>query len=127
MVLPFLPILAGVGGGLLGGLLLGGKKSSISSPTTTTYHPYAFYQPTISKQIQHPSYQFIVDSPFADQTASKKQTATQQPSISAPISPSAAGSVEPQTAAGSLMPFVLVGGAVVIGYAVITKPTRRRK
>lgn len=127
MVFPFLPVAAGIGGGLLGGLLLGGKKGKATATATTTYHPYAFYQPTTSKSIQYPSYQFIIDSPFADQTATKKQTTTQQPSISAPIAPSAAGVVEPVTAGASLMPFVLIGGAVVLGYAVLSKPTRRKR
>lgn len=128
MVLPLLPIAAGIGGGLLGGWLLGGtKKGEAVAQTTTTYHPYAFYQPTISKQIQHPSYQFIVDSPFADQTITKKQEATQMPSIAAPITPTAAGVTEPVTAGASIMPIILVGGAVVIGYALISKPSRKRR
>ena len=125
MVLPFLPIAAGIGGGLLGGLLLGGKKGKAATTTTTTYHPYAFYQPTVSKQIQYPSYQFIMDSPFADQAATKKQAVTQTPTIMAPITPTAAGvgaAASPPSAGASLMPFVLVGGAVLIGYTVLTKP-----
>jgi len=132
MVVPLLPFLAagaaGAGvGGLISTLFGGGKKGSAISTQTTTYHPYAFYQPTRSTQIQYPSYQFIIDSPLASQDMTKKQSSVQQPSIAAPITATPTGVSTPETAGSSLMPFVLVGGAVVIGYALISKPTGRRK
>ena len=131
MVFPLIPIAAGLGGTLLGGVfgsLLGGsKKGEATSQQNTTYHPYAFYQPTTSQQIQYPSYQFIIDSPMASQDMTKKQAATLQPSMSAPISAAPIGSSSPETAGASLMPYVLIGGAVVIGYAIITKPPTRRR
>ena len=125
MVLPLIPIAAAAGagvlGGLLGSILSGGKKGTATSTQDTTYHPYAFYQPTSSKQIQYPSYQFIVDSPMADQTITKKQAATQQPSIAAPIAAAPTGVSEPVSAGASLVPIILVGGAVILGYGLITK------
>ena len=131
MVVPLLPLaVAGVAGGLsglLGGLLGGGKKASSVSNQNTTYYPYAFYQPTRSTQIQYPSYQFIIDSPMSSQDMTKKQSAVQTPSIAAPITATPTGISQPQTAGSSLMPFVLVGGAVVLGYGLITKPSGRRR
>jgi len=131
MVVPLLPLLAAGGlgagvGGLIGNIL-GGKKGSASSTQTTTYHPYAFYQPTRSTQIQYPSYQFIIDSPLASQDMTKKQSSIQQPSIAAPITSTPTGVMEPATAGSELMPFVLVGGAALIGYALISKPSPKRR
>ena len=125
------PLLAGAAagsiGGMLGGLLGGGKKGSSISNQNTTYYPYAFYQPTKSTQIQYPSYQFIIDSPMSSQDMTKKQSAIQQPALSAPVSSTPTGVSSPETAGSSLMPFVLVGGAVLLGYGLITKPTGRRR
>ena len=125
------PLIAGAAagslGGMLGGLLGGSKKGSSVSNQNTTYYPYAFYQPTTSTQIQYPSYQFIIDSPMSSQDMTKKQSAVQEPAMSAPITAIPTGVSEPQTAGSTLMPFVLIGGAVILGYGLITKQSGRRR
>jgi len=125
MALPLIAIGTGLGAGLLGGfvssLLGGGKKGEAAATQTTTYHPYAFYQPSYAQQIQYPDYQFIIDSPGAGQELTKKQAITQQPSIAATITATPTGVLAPETAGASMMPFVLVGGAVVIGYTLLKK------
>lgn len=128
MPLPLIAIGTGIGAGLLGGiassLLGGGKKGEAAATQTTTYHPYSLYQPSYAQQIQYPDYQFIIDSPGAGQELTKKQAITQQPSMAAPITAIPTGVASPETAGASIMPIILVGGAVVIGYALITKKKR---
>lgn len=125
------PLLAGAAagsiGGMLGGLLGGGKKGSSVSNQNTTYYPYAFYQPTTSNQVQYPSYQFIIDSPLSSQDMTKKQSTVQQPAMSAPITAAPTGVSSPETAGSSLMPFMIVGGIVLLGYGLISKPSTRRR
>jgi hypothetical protein len=124
MVLPLIPIAVGAAGlglgGLLSNLLSGSKKAATVGATTTTYHPYAFYQPSYAKQIQYPDYNIIMESPMSRIDSTKKQTMTQEPSIAAPITPTAGAAGTPFDAS-SLLPIVVVGGAVYIAHGLITK------
>ena len=125
MPLPLIPILAGAGGlgvgALISSFLSGGKKAASVGATTTTYHPYAFYQPSYAKQIQYPDYNIIMESPMSRIDSTKKQDMTQQPSLQAPISPTAGAGVGAPFDVGSLIPIVVIGGVVYIAHGLITK------
>lgn len=123
MVLPLIPIVAAAGGlgigALISNFLSGGKKQASVGATTTTYEPYAFYQPSYAKQIQYPNYNIIMESPMSKIGSTKKQSATQEPSLQAPISPTAGGGTgfDPS----SLLPVVVIGGIIYIAHGLVVK------
>jgi len=105
MVLPVLPIVAGIAGGsLLSNALTkkGNSTSTSTSTTTTTTDARAF-------NIQYPTYQIQIDSPLASQTTKKEATATSK----------ATPTVTTETGGGidlsALIPVALIiGGALVV-------------
>jgi len=124
MVLPLIPIAVGLGGLGVGSLIsswLSGGKKEASAITTTTYEPYAFYQPSYAKQIQYPDYNIIMESPMSKIDSTKKQTMTQQPSMSAPISPITGSGDGAAFDMDSLLPIVVIGGVAYIAHGVLTK------
>ena len=118
MVLPLIPILVGTVAGIgiekgltsvFGGGDVGVKKGGIG----TTYHePFSQYAPTTvdMRQIQLPDYQVAVDSPFARQDITKKQT----------MEPEISGGAVAETGADLTM-LALIGVAGLIVYGVIKK------
>ncbi|MDY6966791.1 MAG: hypothetical protein SVM80_12645 [Halobacteriota archaeon] len=132
MPLPLVPIVAALGG-LSGGLglaqLLSPDDSKKQQAQTTTYHPYAYYQPStstqkiFSPQIQYPSYQTIIDSPFASQTAKKEQASEVFPEFqSLPQWTSAAPAItDTPSAAGEMTPIAIIAVIGLLGYAFLSK------
>ena len=115
MPLPLIPIAVAIvaGIGIEKGLTslfsapsgdIGTKKGGIG----TTYHePYSHYAPvtTDMRQIQLPDYQVQIDSPFAQQDLSKKQT--QEPDIT--------GATQKSGADLTMLALIAAGGLVVYG------------
>jgi hypothetical protein len=108
VVLPLVPILAGVAGGsLLSGALTKKGDTTTYSPSTTTTTTKTDAR---SFNIQYPTYQVQIDSPLASQTTKKEQTSTA----------SATPTITTETGASgfdvsSLLPIALIlGGAVVL-------------
>jgi len=132
MPLPLIPIIAGLGG-LSGGLglaqLLGGGETKKEQAQNTTYHPYSHYQPsntsikTYAPQIDYPSYQTIIDSPFAQQSVKKSQESEIVPTLTAtPSWTSAAPAItDTPSAAGEMTPLAIIAVIGVLGYAMLSK------
>lgn len=108
MVLPLVPILAGVAGGsLLSGALTKKGDTTTYSPTTTTTTTKTDAR---SFNIQYPTYQVQIDSPLASQTTKKEATAK---SSATPTITTDAGASNFDVS--SLLPIALIiGGAVVL-------------
>jgi len=132
MVLPLIPIIAGLGG-LSGGLglaqLLGGGETKKEQAQTTTYLPYSHYQPSnptikvYAPQIDYPSYQTILDSPFASQSVKKSQESETSPTMEATPSWSTAAPAITDTPSttGEMTPLAIIAVIGVLGYAVLSK------
>lgn len=87
---------------------IGVKKGGIG----TTYHePYSHYAPTTvdMRQVQLPDYQVAVDSPFARQDITKKQT--QEPDITGAT----------QRTGADLTMLALIGAGGLVLYGVLKK------
>lgn len=110
-----LPIVAGLAaaGGLGAGL--GAIAAGKGSTQTTTYEPYSTYSPSksVSANIQYPTYQIQIDSPFASQTTKKSQKAEAE--STAEPSNSAASGLD----LSSLVPVALILGAAYIAGELI--------
>jgi len=116
MVLPLIPIVIGAVAGmgvekgftsLFGGS--GGVSGTKKGGIANVYHePYEQYAPTITdmRQVQLPDYQIQVDSPFARQDMTKKQS--MEPEISGGAS--AESGINPTT-----LMLIAAGGLVVYG------------
>jgi hypothetical protein len=107
MVLPLLPIAAGIAGAGVGAVAGGLTKKGASS----TYAPQTTSQITDSRayNIQYPTYQVQIDSPLAMQTTKKEATA------SAVATPTASQGVGGGTDLSILLPVALViGGAMIL-------------
>lgn len=134
MALPLLPILGGLSafsaGGWAGSALSKSKKVSEVTQGSTTYHPYSHYQPvqslqyTHNPQIQYPTYQTMIESPFGSQTTKKEiesaitptQTATPQWYQPAPSVTQAGPS-----ATSEMTPIAIIAVVGLLGYGIITK------
>lgn len=144
MVLPLIPIAAGIGAGMLGQGLLsaftGDKKPSISTTTSTStqsadvYHaPYEQYQPTTlyapQQSIVYPQYQIAIESPKSSQKMSTQQTPsqevqqypiydqpTQYPQQSSELTGQAGGGISNQT----IMIVALIAAGGLVAYGVLS-------
>ena len=134
MVLPLLPLIGGLAafssGGWAGSALAKSKKGSDVTQGGTVYHPYSHYQPvntlqyTHNPQIQYPSYQTMIESPFGSQTTKKSIESTMNPSQAvAPqwYQPGTSISEPGSTPMEGMMPLALIAVVGVLGYGMINK------
>ena len=145
MVLPLIPIAAGIGAGMLGqgilGFLSADKKPSISTTTSTStqssnvYHaPYEQYQPTTlyapQQSVVYPSYQVSIESPGSNQESVVKQSAKQDtkqyPTYDQPVNyptqastPTTTGQVGAGISSETIMVVALIAAGGLVAYGVL--------
>lgn len=117
MPLPIIPLAAvaaaGVGGGLLGGLLGGGKKE-----IHATKEHYAPVDIPIRSQVEifAPSYQYQIDSPYAEMTSKKdiSAKASGEADVTTPRT-------ETTTEGMDMTKIAIIGVIGLVAYGVVNK------
>jgi len=121
MPIPLIPVVAGLGGATVGALAGGAvSKKGPTTTTTTTYSPTTTSTITDARayNIQYPTYQVQIDSPFAGQTTKKEATASAQ---ARPRVDTTGATTKGGTDLSILLPVALIIGVAVVSKEVLKK------
>ena len=134
MPFPLIPLVAGVGSGILSAMFFGGggtkkeMQTEATQTTTTTIEPYAYFSPS-TQSTYAPTFQhqpvLQIDSPYAKATptmSSKKEIESQQQPTFTPqvmALPSIAPQQSDKSSGTDLTKIAVIGAIGLVAYGVL--------